>query len=159
MNAIPNSRKQVRAYTPPIMAGDELGATRCDNMFGHLAVVLSQVGIAPSTMATYNGSWRLWCQWSKRAMNKSGFFDPSEGNDNMATEVANFLACEHLARRNKPPMAVAKLRAVQFFHRRTGIELPLRHPFLVAVKAGMTRESAVRTENTKQRRPLSTVYW
>ena len=48
-----------------------------------------------------------------------------------------------------------KLVAVQPFLRRAGIDLSMRNPYLLQVKSGLTRESAIHGEATRTRRPVS----
>ena len=52
-----------------------------------------------------------------------------------------------------------KLVAVQYFLRRAGIDLSMRNPYLLQVKSGLARESAIHGEATRirTRRPASWV--
>ena len=61
------------------------------------------------------------------------------------------------ARKNKMSTVAGKLVAVQYFHRRAGIELPMRNPYLLQVKSGLAHESAIHGEATRTRRPVSWV--
>ena len=73
-------------------------------------------------------------------MGKPLFLDLAEGEEEIAMELGRFLAYLYFARGNKLSTAIGRLSAVQYFHRLAGIDLPLRHHFLRAVKAGMGRE-------------------
>ena len=61
------------------------------------------------------------------------------------------------ARKNKMYTVAGELVAVQYFHRRAGIERPMRNPYLLQVKSGLARESAIHGEATRTRRPVSWV--
>lgn len=50
-----------------------------------------------------------------------------------------------------------KLVAIHYFHRRAGIELPLKNPYLLQDKAGLARESALHGGGPRIRRPISWV--
>ena len=67
-----------------------------------------------------------------------------------------WLTC-FFARKNKMSTVAGKLVAVQYFHRRAGIELPMRNPYLLQVKSGLARESAIHGEARRTRRPVSWV--
>ena len=58
---------------------------------------------------------------------------------------------------NKMSTVAGKLVAVQYFHRRAGIELPMRNMYLLQLKSGLARESAIHGEATRTRRPVSWV--
>ena len=61
------------------------------------------------------------------------------------------------SRGNKASTIGGKLVAVQHFHRRVGIELPMKHFIVKLVKAGIARESALTGEPQRIRRPISWV--
>ena len=42
------------------MAGGKFGGDWWDGVFGDLAIVLSKVGVALSTNATYSAAWKMW---------------------------------------------------------------------------------------------------
>ena len=61
------------------------------------------------------------------------------------------------SRGNKASTIGGKLVAVQNFHRRVGIELPMKHFIVKSVKAAIARESALKGELQRIRRPISSV--
>ena len=68
-----------------------------------------------------------------------------------------WLTC-FFARKNKMSTVAGKLVAVQYFLRRAGIDLSMRNPYLLQVKSGLARESAIHGEATRTRRPVSWVW-
>ena len=126
-------------------------------MFGDLAAILSSVGIAPSTYATYAADWKMWVEWRQTVVRKGAYVDMSQGAEAVAVEIAKFMAYLFFARKNKMSTVAGKLVAVQYFHRRAGIELPMKNPYLLQVKSGLARESSIHGEATKTRRPVSWV--
>ena len=56
---------------------------------------------------------------------------------------------------NKAPTVEWKLVGVQHFHRRVGIELPMKHFIIKSEKAGIARESALKGEPQRIRRSTS----
>ena len=74
---------------------------------------------------------------------KGPYPDSSQGADSIADDIANFLAFLFFVRKNKMSTIAGKRVAVQYFHRRAGIQLPLRHSYLQRVKAGLAGESGI----------------
>ena len=128
-------------------------------MFGDLAAILSSVRIAPSIYATYAADWKMWVEWRQTVVRKGAYVDMSQGAEAVAFEIANFMAYLFLASKSKMSTLAGKLVPVQHFHRRAGIELPMRNPSLLQVKSGLARESAIHGEATRirTRRPVSWV--
>ena len=91
-------------------------------MFGDLAAILSSVGIAPSTYATYAADWKMWVEWRQTVVRKEAYVDTSmsQGAEAVAVEIAKFMAYLFFARKNKMSTVAGKLVAVQHFHRRAG---------------------------------------
>ena len=46
-----------------VVGGGQFGGSWWDRVFGDLAVLLSTIGVAPSTQATYSAAWRMWVEW------------------------------------------------------------------------------------------------
>ena len=147
------------ARTAPFstLAGSEIGRAGCENLFRDLAAVLARVGVAPSTLATYSGGWKIWAQFRQAGVGKPLYLDPSVGSDSLAHELASFVAYLYFSRGNKLQTVVGRLSAIQYFHKLEGIELPLTHYFLRAVKSGLNRESTQKGEGPRIRRPLTWV--
>ena len=61
-------------------------------MFGDLAPILSSVGIAPSTYATYAADWKTWVEWRQTVVRKGAYVDKSQGAEAVAVEIAKFMA-------------------------------------------------------------------
>ncbi|CAB1109183.1 unnamed protein product [Ectocarpus sp. CCAP 1310/34] len=123
-------------------------------MFGDLAVLLSTVGVAPSTHATYAAAWKLWVEWRTVAVRKSVYLDEARGEEVLASELAKYMAYLFFCRGNKMSTIAGKLVAVKYYHKRIGVDLPMKHHFFRAVKAGLARESTLHTES-RMRRPIS----
>lgn len=87
------------------MAKGELGTARCENMFGDLAQFFSHVAIAPSSLTTYGGVWKLCAQWRQLAMGKGVYIDPGDG-DEAVTQLAKFVAYAQVSKGNKLATAV-----------------------------------------------------
>ena len=88
---------------------------------------------------------------------KGAYVDISQGAEVVAVEIAKFTAYLFFARKNKMSTVAGKLVAVQYFHRRAGIELSMKNPYFLQVKSGLARESAIHGEVTRTRRPVSWV--
>ena len=79
------------------------------------------------------------------------------GEEAVAREMAKYMSHLYFSRGNKASTVEGKLVAVQHFHRRVGIELPMKHFIIKSVKAGIARESALKGEPQRIRRPMSWV--
>ena len=53
------------------VAGGKFGSDWWDGVFGDLAVVLSTVGVALSTNATYSAAWKMWVSWRQDGVKRS----------------------------------------------------------------------------------------
>ena len=84
-------------------------------MFGDFAAILSSVGIAPSTYATYAADWKMWVEWRQTVVRKGAYVDMSQGPEAVAVEIAKFRAYLFFARKNKMSTVAGKLVAVQYF--------------------------------------------
>jgi hypothetical protein len=91
------------------------------------------------------------------AVHRSVYLDMELGEEAVAKEIAKYMAHLYFSRGNKPSTVEGKLVAVQHFHRRVGIELPMKHFIVKSVKAGIARESALKGEPQRIRRPISWV--
>ena len=109
-------------------------------MFGDLAAILSSVGIAPSTYATYAADWKMWVEWRQTVVRKGAYADMSQGEETVAVEIAKFMAYLFFARKNQMSTVAGKLVAVQYFHRRAGIELPMRNPYCLLYTSPSPRD-------------------
>ena len=74
---------------------------------------------------------------------KGAYADMSQGAEAVAVEISKFMAYLFFARKYKISTVAGKLVEVQYFHRRAGIELPMRNPYLLQAKSGLARESAI----------------
>lgn len=83
--------------------------------------------------------------------------DVSHGTQAVADEIAKFMAYLFFARKNKMSTVAGKLVAIQYFHRKAGIELPMKDSYLRQVKSGLARESAIHGGMPRIRRPVSWV--
>lgn len=83
--------------------------------------------------------------------------DLSQGAAEAAKEIAQFLAFLFFTRKNKMSSVAGKLASVQYFHRRVGAELSLKHFCVQQVKSGLARESALHGGPSRIRRPVSWV--
>ena len=77
------------------------------------------------------------------------------GGEAVAGEVTKCMAHLYFSRGNKLSTAEEKLVAVHHYHRRVGIELPMKHFIVKSVKAGIARENALKGEPQHIRRPIS----
>ena len=78
------------------------------------------------------------------------------GEEAVASEIPKHIANLYYSRGNKASTVQGKLVAVQRFHRRLGIECPDEAHFVTkSVKAGISRESALKEEPQQMRRPIS----
>ena len=98
-------------------------------MFGDLAVLLSTIGVAPSTNATYSAAWKLWVEWRQVAVQKGVYLDVAMGEAAVVVELVKYVGCLFYSRGNKMSTIASKLVAVQIFHRRIGVELPMKKCF------------------------------
>ena len=89
------------------------------------------------------------------AVHRSVYLDMDLGEEEVAKEIAKYMAHLYFSRGNKASTVEGKLVAVQHFHRRVGIELPMKHFIVKSVKAGIARESALKGEPQRIRRPIS----
>ena len=88
-------------------------------------------------------------------MQRAVYLDLSQGEQAVAEEIAQFMAFCYFARQNKMATVAGKLVAVQYFHRRVGVELPLKHFFVRQVRTGLARESTLHGRPSRVRRPIS----
>ena len=98
------------------MARGEIGPARCDVLFGNLADVLSSIGIAPLSLATFDGGFEVWKQY-RRALGKGIYVDAADGPEAIAFEVGKFVALLFFSRGNKLSTVVGRLSAIKYFHR------------------------------------------
>ncbi|CAM9689179.1 unnamed protein product [Laminaria digitata] len=139
------------------MAGGKFGGDWWDGVFRGLAVVLSKVGVAPSTNATCSAAWKMWVKWRQDVVKRSAYLDVELGEELVAEEISKYLAYMYFSRGNKISTVDGKLTAIQYFHRRVGIDLPMKNHFIKSVKAGIAREGALKGEAPRIRRPISWV--
>ena len=74
------------------LAGGKFGGEWWESVFGDLAAILSSVGIAPSTYATYAADWKMWVEWRQTVVRKGTYVDMSQGAEAVAVEIAKFMA-------------------------------------------------------------------
>ena len=63
----PKTNRVISSYP---LAGGKSGGEWWESAFGDLAAILSSVGIAPSTYATYAADWKMWVEWRQTVVRK-----------------------------------------------------------------------------------------
>ena len=75
-------------------------------------------------------------------MKRSVHLDVELGEQLVAEEVSKYMAYMYFSRGNNISTVDGKLMAIQYFHRRVGIDLPMKNHFIKSVKAGIAKEAA-----------------
>lgn len=115
------------------MTGNTRGGEWWNTVFRDLTRILSQIGIAPSTLSTYRASWNQRARWRTQVQQASVFSSADDSPDDELAEVlAQHLAYKYFARGNNLSTAVGNLTVVQFSHQKTGVQLPMSHSYIRA---------------------------
>ena len=107
------------------------------------------------TSLTCEAAWRLSTQWRLVVVHIKFILGHGVGRGGGSERDRDVHGAFVFSRGKEVSTVEGKLIAVQHFHRRVGVELPMKHFIVKPVKAGIARESALKGQRQRFRRLIS----